>query len=185
MDKRTIRRIIISKRNALTQQEIREKSKLIHEKLLSLPDFLGAQTACLYMSFGSEVRTPELIEHCFGVGKKVVIPAMAGSLGELVPAEFEGFDKLKEAAMGIMEPFPVKQVPIEEINLVIAPGVAFDEKLNRIGFGKGYYDKFLAKIPAGVPVIAIAFDLQVLPEIPVEPHDREMLKIITEKRIIG
>ena len=184
MDKNSLRHIILSKRNALSAQEIREKSKAIHEKLLSLPEFLDARTVCLYMSFGSEVHTQEVIEHCFGRGKKVLIPAMAGSLGDLVPAEFLGFEKLKEAAFGIKEPFPVKEVPVEEIDLVISPGVAFDEKLNRIGFGKGFYDKFLSKIPPRVPVIAIAFDLQVLPEIPVEAHDKKMTKIITERRII-
>lgn len=184
MDKNSIRHIVLSKRNALSAQEIREKSKIIHEKLFALPEFVKAKTVCLFMSFGSEVHTQEVIEYCFGHGKKVVIPAMAGSMGELVPAEFLGFDKLKEVAFGIKEPHPVKKVPIEEIDLVVAPGIAFDEQFNRIGFGKGYYDKFLSKFPSNVPIVAIAFDFQVLLQIPTEAHDKKMSKIITEKRII-
>lgn len=185
MDKEGIRRFVLSKRNMLSVQEIREKSRVIHEKLFTqAPEFAKAQCVFVYLSFGSEVSTPEIIEKCMGVGKKVCVPVVLNQLGDMVAAEFSGFDRVKENSFGIKEPFPVKEVPLEEISLVLAPGVAFDENFNRIGFGRGYYDRFLSRLPRKVPVIALAFDFQVVDSVPVTQSDVKIKKIITEKRII-
>ncbi len=183
MDKESIRKLVLARRNALSLHDVREKSKLIQENLFLQTEFIQASTVCLYIAFGNEVSTKEIIEECYKYNKKVVVPVMFGD-NDLEAAEFLGFDKLKPVLFGIQEPFPVKPVKIDEINLVIAPGVAFDEKLNRIGFGKGYYDKFLAKLSKGIPIIALAFEMQVLKEVPSYETDIKMNKIITEKRMI-
>ena len=116
--------------------------------------------------------------------KKVVVPVIDKDSNEIIPAEYPGFDRLKKGAYGIMEPTSIKEFPKEKINLVIVPGIAFDENGNRVGFGKGYFDRFLAKLPDGTPAIALAFDLQIVKHIPVAEHDKKMKKIITEKREI-
>lgn len=184
MDKLSARKFALAKRNALSAQEVRDKSRLISEKLFAQDEFFTAQTVCVYVSFGNEVHTHEIIEKCAGMQKKIVVPCMAGSETDLVPAEFLGFDKLKTVLFGIQEPFPVKQVPFEEIDLVIAPGVAFDEKLNRVGFGKGFYDKFLVHLKPNTPIVALAFDFQVVDSVHAELTDVKITKIITEKRVI-
>lgn len=185
MNKEAIRRTILARRNALSAQEIRRKSNEIAQSLFHREEFLNAKEVCVYLSFGSEVRTEEIIEQCSLLEKKVVVPAMVNELGDLEPAEFLGFDKLKKTFFGIQEPFPVKKVPIEEISLVIAPGVAFDMQKNRIGFGKGYYDRFLARLAHNVPIIALAFELQIVEPIEPTQNDIKMTKIITEKRLIS
>ena len=185
MSKETIRRTILGKRNVMSVHEIREKSKAISQALFKREEFLKAKTVCVYIGFGSEVRTDEIIEQCALLGKKVVVPAMTNELGDLEPAEFLGFDKLKKTFFGIQEPFPAKKIPIEEIDLVVAPGVAFDTQKNRVGFGKGYYDRFLARLAHNVPIIALAFELQIVESIEPTPNDIKMTRIITEKRLIS
>ncbi len=184
MNKEQIRKVVLSKRNALSHQEIKEKSKSIAEKLFAQPEFTEARTVCLYISFGSEVKTEAIIEECALRSKKIVIPSMVGMSGELVAAEFLGFEKLRKTFFGIMEPYPVQQVSLDNIDLVVAPGVAFDKDHNRVGFGKGYYDRFLAKLLPGIPKIALAFDLQIVEPFKAEETDVRMTKIITESRIL-
>ncbi|MEK6942231.1 MAG: phosphoribosylamine--glycine ligase [archaeon] len=181
IEKEKIRTLINHRRNRLSPHEIREKSKAIREKLFELPEFKNAKNIFCYISFSSEVRTIEFIEKCAKLKKKVLVPVVDKNSNEITPAEYPGFDRLKKGAYGIMEPAVAKEFPKEKIDLVIVPGIAFDENCNRIGFGKGYFDKFLAKLEPATPTIALAFDLQIVARIPASEHDIKMKKIITEK----
>jgi len=184
MDKKNLRKLILERRNLLSPQEIKEKSKIIREKLFEQSDFKNAKNIFTYISFVSEVRTKEIIEKCIELKKKVLVPVVDEKSNELIITEFLGFEKLKKYSLGIMEPFPVKDIGLDCIDLVLVPGVAFDQNLNRLGFGRGFYDKILSKFSPQIPTIALAFDLQIVESVPKEENDKRVQKILTEKRII-
>lgn len=183
-EKEELRKLILNRRNLLSPQEIREKSIAIREKLVQTNEFQKAKNVFTYISFGSEVRTKEIIEKSISLGKKVLVPITDSKSNEMIVCEFLGFEKLKKSGFGVMEPAQKKLFPVEKIDLVLVPGVAFDAQLNRIGFGKGFFDQFLPKIQPQVPTIALAFELQIVSRVPTTNNDAKVKKILTEKREI-
>lgn len=156
-----------------------EKSRKIKDKVLCLSEWEKAENVMLYVSFGSEVQTLELIEKALSQGKRVLVPVVEGKEMRAVVLEKMEFVK---SSLGVPEPVDVKRFPREAIDLVIAPGVCFDQQGNRIGYGGGYYDRFLEGFEK--PVIALSFEDQLCGSLPCELHDQKVKKIVTEKRII-
>jgi len=120
-------------------------------------------------------------------GKRVVAPKTVHRERRMIISEvFDVENDLAPGLWNIPEPRPecLRPVDVSEIDLVIVPGVAFDERGNRLGYGGGYYDRFFTELRDGVPLVAVAFEVQVLPEVPVAPWDRRVDLIITESRII-
>ncbi len=186
MLKEEIRREVLARRNELGEKERQEKSKIIQEKVLGLEEFKKANTVMLYLNFGSEVETKWLIEKSLALGKRVVVPVTNFDEQNFDLVKFENFEELAENKFGILEP-PLetgREVKPEELDLIIVPGIVFDEKGNRIGFGKAFYDEFLNSMKKKSPLIGLAFELQLLKELPIEKHDVKINNIITEKRII-
>ena len=181
-----IRKFILAKRNALAKKQINEKSAKISKKLFSLPEFKRAKTIFTYVSFGSEAGTREIIGKSIALGKIVAVPIADFKKKKLEIVQFTSFSSLKKSKFGIPEPDSkkAKWIPASQIDLVVVPGVAFDLKRNRIGYGKGFYDAFLSK-HRKLRNIGLAFDLQVLGKIPAGKKDKKVMKIITEKRIVG
>ncbi len=178
--KQKIRKAILEERNKLTEKDIKEKSKQIKSKLFSLPEFKKAKTVMLFASFGTEVFTHDMIKEALK-HKQVAVPVVKGD--NLIASKIIDFNDLnKKSKFGILEPSKIKEVDINEIDLVIVPGVAFDCAGYRIGYGKGYYDKFLNDFEK--EKVALAFELQIQKELPNEDHDVVVDKIVTEKRII-
>ncbi|MBI2598244.1 MAG: 5-formyltetrahydrofolate cyclo-ligase, partial [Candidatus Diapherotrites archaeon] len=116
------RKIVLHRRNLLSPHEIREKSKTIREKVFEMQEFENAQNIFTYISFGSEVRTQEIIEKCIEIGKKVFVPAIDSENKKIVAAEFDGFKNLKKTVLGVMEPAKVKEFLPEKLELVLVPG---------------------------------------------------------------
>lgn len=185
--KEEIRRGISAKRTAQTEEEIKEKSGKIKERLFQLEEFQNAETIMFYVALKGEVETRGMVEEAIASGKKVVVPVTDFKTNEMLASEIKSLDELKEKEFGLLEPKDefVREVPLEEIDLVVVPGVAFDEKGNRLGRGLGFYDKFLSKIKTEAVFIALAFDFQVLKEIPCKEHDMKVDKIVTEERVIN
>ena len=126
------------------------------------------------------------MEEALREGKRVLLPKVRGR--EIYLGEIKALEKdVEKGSFGILEPKEVsfKKVSPQEIDLVILPGIAFDLKGGRIGYGKGYYDRFLRKLPKRIPLIGLAYDFQVVKNIFGKKHDRRVSKVITETRIIS
>ena len=183
--KSELRQKMIDVRDALSSDSISSKNSLIQQLLFELPVFQQAQVVMFYVSFRSEVATQLMIEDALLSGKEVVVPAVNLTQKELEPFQIENMDQLTLGTYGILEPVNrQKPAEVEVIDLVIVPGCAFDPQGYRLGYGVGYYDRFL-KTVAGSCSVGLAFELQMVPEIPrQESHDVPVDLIITEKRVI-
>ncbi|MBF0542274.1 MAG: 5-formyltetrahydrofolate cyclo-ligase [Nitrospirae bacterium] len=183
-NKSEIRREILKIRDNLSPELRHIKDIEIAKRILSLPQYQAAQTILFFASFRSEVDTFSLINNAFNTGIKVILPKVIRDEKCLIISEINSLKDLQLSKMGILEPISPHVFPINEINLIIMPGAAFDHKRNRLGYGGGYYDKLLAEMTKITQTIAIAYQEQIIPEVPVEPHDIKVDMIITDKEII-
>ncbi len=186
MDKKEIRKVISKRRKSMSENEVKEKSEIIIDKLMNTEEFKKAKNLMVFLSFDNEVYTFDFIEKAISMGKKVIVPYTVKETYEIIPTLLKNIEEdLEVSTYGYMEPKKDKIQPIleENIDMTVVPGLAFDEKMNRIGFGKGYYDRYLAKTKKESKNIAIAYDYQVLEEIPSEDFDVKMDYIITEEKI--
>ena len=183
--KKDLRKKILNIRNNMSQQDVINKSSLIMNKLVDLDYYKNSNTVFVFMSFNNEVMTTELINRMLSENKRVVIPYTDTKNTVIIPSQLKSMEDLVLSSFGYYEPIyeKIKKVDPEEFDLIIAPGVVFDKKLNRIGFGKGYYDRILCNKRNDAKVVAIAYDFQVLNEVPYESHDIKMDMIITEENI--
>ena len=190
MTKRDLRRQMLARRDALTSAEILERSTRGQQRLMDLPGLESAACAMLYASCASEVRTRELARWALEQGKQVVLPKVQRDpKGLLLYKVTAPEDQLQAGPLGIPEPDPdrCEAAAIDEVDFVVAPGVAFDERGVRLGQGGGYYDRFLARLRRRAdhpPVVGAAFELQIIERVPVEPHDARVNLIVTEERVL-
>lgn len=185
--KSEIRRSAFARRNALSKEERSEKSAAIMERLFDFANFLEARIVLFYMSYGSEVDTEPMIRKALELEKIVALPLVDTKKKKILPFRIDNLDRdVRPGYRGIREPIPprCKQIPVQYINLAIIPGVAFDERGGRIGHGVGVYDRFIPKLDVTTRKVALAFECQIVPQIPMEPHDRYTDIIITEERIV-
>lgn len=188
MNKKELRRSVIAKRDRLSAEEITGKSRLIAENLFSLPAYRDAKTVMFFISFGSEVDTRPMVEDAIRRGKIALAPKAVPQTRSLIPSQILDWDEdLAPGAYDIPEPAEDKLRPHgpETIDFLLVPGVAFDQKGNRLGYGGGYYDRFFPLLKPGTPLVALVFDLQVQSAVPVDEWDRRVDCIITERRIIS
>lgn len=178
--KNDIRRIIRSKKKELSKEYQNKAEKECFEKLIHSMEWQQSDTIMTYISYNREMGTHLLINEAFRTGKTVSAPRVEGN--EMNFYVFHGMDELVKSDKGILEPLP-KEGIIPENALMIMPGVAFDLSRNRIGYGGGFYDKYVEKHPHHIR-IALAYDFQILESIMTETHDIRPHKIITETRII-
>lgn len=184
--KAAIRKQFLTKRDSLSPDERDKKSSHIRIRLLSLDEFIQARTCLLYASFRNEVATDPLIPLMLEQGRRVAFPITDRSSRQLLLYEIKnGIDDLVVSTYGIREPRRDEHALIDpaEIDLFIVPGVAFDTLGTRLGFGGGYYDRLLSKVP-DKSIVALAFEIQIASQLPCEPFDIKMKKIITERRVI-
>ena len=183
--KAKIRRQAHDNRNA--QENKDELSIKICEKFVSLSEYTAAETIMFYLDARSEVRTRHYMPTALTSGKRIVVPYCVEDILHLF--WLESMDELAIGMWKILEPLeelrhvPEKKVDVTELDLVMVPGVAFDRRGARMGHGKGYYDKLLQNARPDAPLVALAFECQVFPEIPTAPHDIFMDKIITEDAV--
>lgn len=175
--KETLRKTIQSKRRFVDPEVVQDKSHILCQKVVQLPCLASAQTMLLYLAKPDEVSTAILIDWAFEQKKKLLIPITSGH-GQLEWSELRPEDTLKNGPLGIPIPETLRPLTPPENAPVIVPCVAFSENGHRIGHGAGYYDRFLAT-RTGYK-IAIAFELQHVPEFEIEAHDIPMDAIITE-----
>ncbi|MDI6822312.1 MAG: 5-formyltetrahydrofolate cyclo-ligase [Actinomycetota bacterium] len=185
LKKRSLRKDILEQRNNQGSKEMMKKSKKIEERLFEMTQFKEAWTIMFYASFKSEVRTESMIRKALALGKRVVLPILETQSGELDASRIQDFDQdLQPGAYGILEPKQTQPVDALEIDMVILPGIVFDERGHRLGYGGGCYDRFLNKINPQTILVGLAYELQLVNEVPTAPHDIPVHKIVTEERII-
>ena len=192
IDKKTLRKEIILRRDSLSPDIRKVKDQAACARLTSMDEYRKAATILLYASFRSEVGTEYLIRQALADDCIVVLPRCDQSDETLKLFAIREWSDLVPGCWGILEPLEAtdRAIDIRSVDIVIAPGVAFDEDCNRLGYGKGYYDKLLSgrESVAGAPlrplVIGLAYEEQIVPSIPCSPHDMKMDFIITDKRNI-
>ena len=153
---------ILNKRNSLSKEKIIGNSIKIKNSLFNLQPYKEAKTPMFFVSFNSEVDTHDIIRESLG-RKTIVVPKVVHH--EIEPSVIIDFDNLIEGKFGILEPIEAMQIACKNIDLVLVPGIAFDKEGHRIGYGFGYYDKFLRKVPKAIK-IGLCFDFQVVDNIP-------------------
>jgi 5-formyltetrahydrofolate cyclo-ligase len=175
-----------ARKNRIAQKDKEAVSRAICEKFMALPAYQSAKTVMWYVDAGSEVRTRHTLPEALTHGKRVVVPYCIVETNELELFHLEEMSELVEGAYKILEPRddlrkrPGKILQPEELDLVMVPGTAFDARGGRMGQGKGYYDRLLARARKDAPLVALAFECQMFPAIPVDAHDVYMDLVITE-----
>ena len=177
MDKKEVRRAIRDLKRAVPFEEKLRRSEAIMHKVELLPQFEPAKTVLLYWSMDDEVQTHSFVERWYRE-KTLLLPCVDGN--DLRLRQYTG-PKCMVAGeqFGIGEPTGEEFTRLDEIEMIIVPGVAFDRHNNRMGRGRGFYDRLLSSTPSALKV-GVAFDFQMLDEIPVEPFDIPMDKVVTE-----
>lgn len=168
VNKQELRKSIRTRKRAMTEEEIVEKSKLLAEKFLSSPAYQNAKTIYGYLPYNQEVRTVPMLEQALRDGKKVAVPKCYGD--EMKFLYLDDLTLVEKGYAGIPEPIADEPVADDETALVLMPGLAFDPQGHRIGYGGGFYDKFLSREP-NHPTLALCYDFQMLPKLETEEHD--------------
>ena len=178
LTKAQIRSKILLQLKTQEEEDRSRKSKIIQNKLLRNKVFRKAKIVMFYIAFGGEVNTEEMIREAKKIGKLICVPICGKDKETMQPAILEDSAKLKRGPYGVLEPVAEALVEPKDVDLIIVPGLAFDKKCNRLGRGKGYYDRFLRKLSDKTPSIGLAFDFQILPLIPTTAFDVSVKEII-------
>lgn len=178
LTKHGLRSRIIPRLRIQKEEERKHKSKLIKDKLFASCVFRRAKIIMFYLSFGGEVETSEMIKEAQKLGKKIAVPVCIRDRIMIRPAFLCAQGRVVRGPYGIREPVAKEYIPAEKLDLVVVPGVAFDKKGNRLGRGKGYYDRFLRRLPASSRTVGLAFGFQILPRIPTTSDDVSVNRVI-------
>lgn len=182
-DKDALRRIIRAKKSAMPAADMRLLSRRITDRLLALPVIRSARTLMLYHSLPDEVSTLDAIETLAADGKTVLLPHVINK-SDMEMRVYSGSKNLREGSFGIMEPQGKPFVCYDEICVIVVPGMAFDKAGNRLGRGKGYYDRLLRRIPQAYK-IGLCFAFQIVGHINTEEHDVPMDCLLSENGCIN
>lgn len=178
MNKASIRKTIIKKRDDLESGLRNKFSDKIKDKILNNVFYKEAKSIFCFIGFGSEVNTIGIIEDALRDGKQVYVPRVRNK--EMKVIRIDSLDKLKPGVFGILEPEDGEELNFD-CDLILMPGVAFTKEGKRLGYGGGYYDKYLAQYNSNTLKIAIAYSIQVIDFIPTESYDKIVDYIVTEE----
>ena len=178
LTKAEIRSKILSRLKTQKEDIRRRKSRIIRQKLLKTKVFKEAKIIMFYIAFDGEVNTEEMIREARFLNKIIAVPVCRKNRITIRPCVLDSNAPLRRGPYGVCEPAVKKSISLKDIDLVIVPGVAFDKKGNRLGRGKGCYDRFLSTLPQDTPAIGLAFDFQIIPSVPSHKHDVSVDRII-------
>lgn len=185
--KSEIRSDIASEIEQLSKGDITDKTKEIERRLFEFANFMESKITLLYTNNTHEVVTSGIIRKCFDFNKIVVLPMLDSDTHKIKLLKIDDINK--DIKYGLNDEFELvsdrcKLVPVDRIDIAIIPGLAFDEKGGRIGTGDGYYDRLIPKLPITTRKVALAYEEQILQQVPVESYDKHVDIIITDKRVI-
>jgi 5-formyltetrahydrofolate cyclo-ligase len=183
--KEEIRSLVLKKRTSMPFSEKQKKSTQIKERLFQTDEFQNAETVLFYVSYDHEVGTHEMIKESLTMKKRVAVPKTDMTSRTIICSSLVQWEDLLAGAYKILEPRKgcVNEVSPDSIDLMIIPGIAFDYQGNRIGHGMGYFDRLLQRKNHACH-IGLAFEIQIVENIPSQKHDKKVEKIVTEDRII-
>lgn len=185
MDKKNIREEIINKRNELSLEIKTQYDMTIFSELINCEFYKKAKKIFTYVSFGSEIDTIKFIKYALNDNKEIYVPKTDKTKKEMVAIRINSLDNMSVDNWGILEPKSVDKNKIgKDFDLILMPGLAFDRKGNRIGYGGGYYDKYLSQLKETSNKIVLAYDFQIVNNIENEPHDIKVNYIITNNESI-
>jgi 5-formyltetrahydrofolate cyclo-ligase len=181
--KASLRKDILAQLKSQKEVERLQNSRVIKDKLFSSDEYRHARTILFYASFAGEVDTSEMMRQAQRQSKTIVLPVISESQKKITPSQVLDLNcELEIGPYGVLHPKKscFRPVDLDDIDLVIVPGVAFDKKGNRLGRGKGYYDRLLKNIPPHIPTVGLAFAFQILDTLPqLAEHDCPVKKVIT------
>ena len=183
-DKRAVRDLYLNKRRALTKEQVLGWSRPIQQTIIDSDAFKKTSSIALYLPIHNEVETAEVMQAAWDSRKAVAIPHWDPEKKTIRFYQVESSSRLSRTEWGTQEPHPDadKALPLEHIGLILVPGVAFDRRGYRLGYGQGGYDRILAHYPG--QAWGLAFALQLIDSLPHEPHDIPCSRIMTEQGII-
>ena len=187
--KKEFRKKVINLRKEKDKDFIKHNSDIITDKLLNLDCIKNAKNIMLYLDFNNEVKTDQLITKLISLnlGKIVSSPITLKEERKLIPSQITDLKNgIQYGAYNIREPKPEcsPAINIKDLDVIIVPAVAYDKNCYRLGYGGGFYDRFLENLRKDAVTIGIAFDLQIFDEVPKEAHDAQLDYIVTESRIL-
>ena len=168
MDKKELRSMIRARKRAMTEAEICQRSEALGKLFAASPLYQAAKTIYGYLPYNQEVRTVAMLEQAIRDGKKVAVPKVYGE--EMRFIYIEDMTQVEKGYAGIPEPVADEPVAEDVTALVLMPGLAFDPEGHRIGYGGGFYDRFLEQEPDH-PTLALCYEFQMLPHLETEEHD--------------
>lgn len=180
--KRELRKSVRALRDALPAKERIRLGERVAERLFAVPRFARAHTVMTFCSFGSEVPTEAIIRRLAGEGRRVGLPLVLGI--DMEARSYVPGDPMRAATFGALEPAAGARIPEEEFDAVVVPGLAFDRRGFRTGYGGGHFDRFLSRIRGDALTVGICFGVQLVDELPVEPHDVPVHWVVTESEAI-
>lgn len=180
--KKDLRKHMISLRESIAAEDLIKYNEVIYKKVTSSKEYIEAGTIFVYVSFKKEVFTQGIIEDALSKGKRVCVPKVISKEKGMKAISISCLEDLKPGAMGILEPDfeEAKVVSEKDIDLVLVPGTAFDSIGGRLGYGGGFYDKFLKLLREDCHKIGLGYRIQLVEEIPMDKQDVFIDKIITE-----
>jgi len=179
-----LRRVALAQRNALTTSDVQLWSQQIQARVLGLDCYRSAQAIALYSSIQNEVETGTLLDHALSSAKRVFLPRWTGQGVSF--AQIASRAELVAGRYGILQPRGDVGLSVADRQelMVCVPGVVFDQRGNRLGRGRGVYDRLLAQLNVSEWVVGLAYEFQVVDAVPVQPWDRSVRYVITESRTI-
>ena len=180
MDKKAIREAIRKKRKELSKEERDGRSERICRRIEGLREYEEAEIVYAYLAMSGEALLDALIEDAWRRGKTVAVPRVEGK--EMGFYRLTDLEEVQISTLGIRESLGKERIEESRGALFLMPGLAFDRAMNRVGQGGGYYDRYLEKREFPLK-LGVAFDFQILPEVPAGPHDRKADKIVTESEV--
>lgn len=186
MDKKDLRKIILSKRSEIQGEMRTQFEDKILSTLVQTSYFQQATRVASFVSFRDELSTHRINQMILDSGKELLLPYISMASKQMTFHRVHALDELVLSSYGIYEPDPTKHdiVSNDAIDLVLTPGLAFDARGFRLGYGGGFYDRLFQAIKKTIPKIGLAFDLQYVTHIPVDPFDQPITHLITEKGLI-
>lgn len=184
-EKKDIRMQILQHRELLDLNTRRQWDEVIFNKLINSEVYKKANTIFAFVSFKSEVDTHKIIKYAIEDKKTICVPRIESKQKGMEIFKIDGFEQLKKGYFGILEPLEsCPAIDSKELDLILIPGVAFDRQGGRVGYGAAFYDRFLSSLNKKVHKIALAYQIQVLNNIPMDEHDVRIDGVITEEEII-
>lgn len=180
--KRELRARVRALRDAVPEERREAMARAVEARLFALPELARARSVLVFSSFGSEVPTARILTRLAGEGRLVALPRLAGE--ELEVRAYRPGDPVARAPFGALEPVGGELIPPEELDVVVVPGLAFDRRGYRVGYGGGYFDRFLPRTRPDALRVGICFHLQLVEEVPHGPGDVPVDAVVTDREVV-